>query len=398
MSFAAVARADEPPPLPPPTPMPAQTPPSEDVDPPPSEAPPKHHHHAKDKQARKAADEAEHGKLDVGGRVFLRSVNQSVNDAHWTSEMKVASARLRLRYEWKRLRAVVSFEAAGTPKLKDGYVALDLPSRFELVGGQFKVPLSPLENESQFSLPMIGRGLLSDVLDNSFHVTGRRPGAMLSWEGKNDLGRPGLQLAVFQEEDFSGKNATGATKDDGLALDAVGRATLGFKWGVSEAQLGVGGSYRLLAPAPLEAPERYWAGSFDASIDHTSAAGGVRAWVEAFVGENSIALDTTPATPTNPIFMAARGLAAWRVGGVEKGGWFFEPFAMGSLLDPNLDNAADGVWETAVGVGVGQWRRWKLQGQFEVWQKSSLTPPTLQAGGADLANHKAVLVQLAAGF
>ena len=116
------------------------------------------------------------------------------------------------------------------------------------------------------------------------------------------------------------------------------------------------------------------------------------------MGENSTALDTTHATPSNPVFAAARGLAAWRVGGVVKGGWFFEPFAMGSLLDPNLDNAEDGVWETAVGLGLGQWKRWKLQGQFEVWQKSSLTPATLQAGGADLANHKAVLVQLAAGF
>jgi hypothetical protein len=160
----------------------------------------------------------------------------------------------------------------------------------------------------------------------------------------------------------------------------------------------VGGSYRQLAPAPLDPPQRYWAASVDASIDHTSAAGGVRAWVEAFVGENSTALDTTPATPSNPIFAAARGLAAWRMGGVVKGAWFFEPFAMGSMLDPNLDNAEDGVWETAVGLGVGQWKRWKLQGQFEVWQKSSLTPAMLQAGGADLANHKAVLVQLAAGF
>jgi hypothetical protein len=352
---------------------------------------------AKDAREAKEAKEAKDGKIEVGGRVLVRETSQSIRDAHWTSELKVASARLRLRYEWKRLRAVVSFEAAGNPKLKDGYVALDLPEGFDVTAGQFKVPLSPLENESQFSLPMIGRGLLSDVLDNSFHITGRRPGAMASWHLHSDDVRPGLTVAAFQEEDVAGKNTPGATTD-ALALDAVVRGTLAWWWGGGEAELGVGGSYRLIPPTALAKPQRYWAATIDFSFEHTFAGQGVRGWFEAFTGANSSAFDTTPETIGDPVFAAGRGLLAWRVGGLHKGAWYVEPYAMGSVLDVNLDNAQDGVWEAAGGVGVGQWKRWKAQLQYEVWQRSALTPTSLSAGGADLVNHRAVLAQLGASF
>jgi hypothetical protein len=350
-------------------------------------------------EAKDAKDAAagEHGKLDVGGRVLVREVSQSLREARWTSELKVVSARMRLRYEWKRLRAVVSLEASGSPKLKDGYVELDLPHGLDVQAGQFKVPLSPLENESQFSLPMIGRGLLSDVLDNSFHITGRRPGAMASWHLKSEDVRPGLTVALFQEEDSAGKNTAGATTD-ALALDAVVRGSLAWWWNGGEAEMGVGGSYRLIPPQALAPPERYWAATLDFSVDHTFGGQGLRAWLEGFTGSNSVALDTPPETLGDPVFFAGRGLVGWRVGGIEKGGWYVEPYVMGSVLDVNLDNAQDGVWEAAGGLGVGQWKRWKVQAQYEVWHRSELTPTSLQAGGADLVSHRAVLVQLGASF
>jgi len=353
----------------------------------------------KPKQAKEAKQEAKQdsGKVDVGGRVLVRETVQSVANAHWTGEMQVASARLRARYDWKRLRAVVSVEvASGQVKLKDGFVSLDLPARFELVAGQFKMPLSPIENESVWSLPTVGRGLLSDVLQDSFHLTGRRPGFMASWRGHGEGLRPGLSLGGFQRDDFGGKTAP-ASPRDGFGLDAVARATLDWKGEDSLFELGVGGSLRLLEATPLADPGRYWAASVDAQLDHTWCGQGVRAWLEGFAGTNSSALDTTPTTPGDPLFVAARALAAWRRGGVSKGEWYIEPFALASFLDPNLDNAQDIVFEASGGVGGGQWKRWKLQLELEVWRKSDVTP-VLQAGGADLADHEAVLVQLGAGF
>jgi hypothetical protein len=220
---------------------------------------------------------------------------------------------------------------------------------------------------------------------------------MASWLWHDGNVHPGVQLAAFQEESYDGKNAPGATRDE-LALDYVARASLAWGSPGHSFELGVGGSLRLLSELPLTPPSRYWAGTIDATLDHTFAAGGgVRLWVESFVGTNSSAFDTTPETTGDPEIAAVRGLLGWRVGGVEKGEWYLEPFLLASMLDPNLANANDGVWEVAGGLGFGAWKRWKLQVQYEVWRKSDLTP-VLTAGGGDLADHNAVVVQLGAAF
>ena len=355
----------------------------------------------KPKKAKKAkiADGADasaddKGKLTVGGRVFLRETLSSSADAPWQAQLTVASARAEVDYRWRMLRAVVEVEASsGNARLRDAFLRADLPRHFELRGGQFKVPLSILENESAWSLPTVGRGLLSEILDGSFHITGRRPGFMAAWRSKGDSWRPNLRLAAFQGEDLGG-NPVAGKPEDGLGLDVAARAGLAYRSGGSSVELGVGGSLRVQQPPP----GHHWAATVDFQVDQVANGMGLRLWLEGFAGELPSTFDTTPETVGDPVFASGRGLIAWRAGGVTDGELYVEPYAMGSLTDPNVNNARDAIWEIAGGVALGQWKRWRVQLQLEAWRKYSLTSAAFAVDGLPLANRDAVVAQVGAAF
>jgi hypothetical protein len=349
-----------------------------------------------EKKKDKKDKDGQLGNLEIGGRVLVRETISSENGADYFGRLELASVRLELDYRRKNVRAVLELDAdGGNAKLKDGYLKLSLPERFAVRGGQFKLPVSSIENEGVLTLPSIGRGMLTDVLGDSLLLTGRRRGAEGLWNPKGDVA-PVVQLGVYQSIGELGDPEPG-TVDDGLGLDVFARGGIEWKRGdCLQLDAGLSGAWRRIHPGPGEPAERYWGAGLDARFDWRVPPGGLRAWAEVTFGTQPYGrIDDAHAVP---IFYALRGLAAWRFSGHDEGDWYVEPYALASFMDPNVDNGQDLIWELSAGVGVGRWERWRVQLQWESWRESGLTPMQLMAGGLSLTDRDALLVQLGAGF
>ena len=111
------------------------------------------------------------------------------------------------------------------------------PARgFELRAGQFKPPIAPVQMSSRWELPVSDRGLLSEVLVDSFGITGRRPGVQASWDPK---GR-GLSAAagVFRSSSSRGDRIGEETFDEPASDWSALKATAASRAGAQAARLG----------------------------------------------------------------------------------------------------------------------------------------------------------------
>lgn len=319
--------------------------------------------------------------ITVGGRLFFRETIESFFGQDWVGEAEVASARLEVRYRWKkRLRAVLEFELRG--RVRDAYLRVKVMDDLHVRAGQFKVPFSLLEMESAWVLPTVRRGLFSDVMGDVFQVTGRRPGAQVEYACECPM-LPRVRAGLWQSLDAAGDPAA-ARADDLFGLQAAGRLELG----PDELMAGASFQYRQVQPVVAGVYEGFWA----AGLDAHHARGPFRVWGEFAAGSQP--LDTTPATTSTPIFVGGRLVVAWRFGGAKRGAAYVEPFASGAAVDPNLDNAKDIAWEAIGGVNAGAWDRWRLQLQVEIRRDGDESPLPIQS----VAHRDAVLVQLGAKF
>jgi hypothetical protein len=336
--------------------------------------------------------------FELGGRVFLRESVISQDGGDWLGQMEVASARLTLDLHRGRWRAQVELEAAdGNAELRDAYVKVDVGRGLGVRAGRFKLPMSRLELESVLDLPSIGRGMLSDVLDHGLGVAGRRAGAQLEWKGgqKDDDVVPFLRGGLYQAVSATGATQAGPV-DEALALDAGARGGVDVALLGGELEVALGASWRTLFDTRTGALERFWAVGLDASFEREWCWGGLRAWVEGFAGTSPV--DSTPMTTGDPIFVAGRGELAVRRGGVKKGAWYLEGYALASGIDVNTDNASDLAVEAAVGANVGEWRRWRVGVQLEGRSVKAFTPDALGGSAGAITDLVGVRLQLAVGF
>jgi hypothetical protein len=334
-------------------------------------------------------------RFTLGGRVFVREQVESREAAPATGEASLRSARLSLKYRWKkRLRAEVTVEAAGgKASLRDATLQLSLGDGFWVRGGCFKLPLSVIELTSTWTLPTVDRGFLHDVLGDGLQITGRRVGLAFGWQGQGEHA-PAFELGAYQSLDLAGDSAAGPL-DDGAGLTFAARASLALPPGLV---VGIFGSSRdeQVITTTAAAHERFWAAGADLALDLSACGCGLRAWADAVAG--STPLDTTPATPASPTFVSARATLAWRHGGEHAGARYLEPFASGAVIDPNLDNAHDAVWSASVGVNLGRWRRYRVGLELEHRESYASRPSALGGAGDDLADRDAATVQLGAAF
>jgi hypothetical protein len=286
-------------------------------------------------------------RFELHGRLLARALSTR-EQGETSSDLDAENARLELRWRPARwLRGVVEYDQAEHTHLKDAYFALR-SSRNEVRIGRFKPPFSPLEMASRWELPASERGLLSDVLIDLFGVAGRRPGVQLGWNRKGGglSAAAGVFRASSVRGDRIGDEAFNDLAQDWSALKTTGR----LAWQRHRLEIGGAFDLRPAEPVPGGGYRRFWTAGADLTWS-APRRGGPRAWLEGYLGaswQDANAFDGRDAT-----FLAGRALAAWRFGSLKGRALYVEPFAMGSLLDPDASVREDVLWEAAGGLCAG---------------------------------------------
>jgi hypothetical protein len=316
-------------------------------------------------RARKSGD---FGTVEIGGRIFARAalsrhyenvtLDNGVLDEKRVDalDFTIPTARVDLRYRspGRWLSANVEFELADQPELKDAWVRVR-GRHFAAKLGQFKPPFSAIELESRFGLPLAERGFLHDVLTKQLQVAGRRPGIALSAEAGGAL-RPSLTLGAFQGSVLVDRQADDLDREPLFeqTLDAQSLfARVQLRAG--DFELGAGYEHRVGTPE-LFTVAHYPTAGLDVTLDTQSHGRGLRIWLEGIAGGSWFEHSRKPIDPDDATFTAVRAIVAPRIGGAERHDFYFEPYGMLGVLDPDLDVVSDLAVEQALGANVGLYK------------------------------------------
>jgi hypothetical protein len=318
------------------------------------------------------------GTLQLKGRVFARAelahrsetvVNTggglSTRDVN-SLDLSLASARFGIEYQspLRWLSAELELDIAGNnPTLKDAYIQAG--KRFFVKAGHFKVLTAALELESPWTLPLVRRGLVNELLTDWLDVAGRRPGVAVGFRCKCAL-KPRLTLGAFQgttlEEVVPGDRDVELL--DQAGLDAQSYSARG-ELKVAGVQLGAWYEHRIGSKLAGEF-EHFPTFGIDATLDETFERGGVRVWLDGGGGKSLYVNADKPDATEDPLFLVGRALVGYRFGGVALGDPYLEPFGFFAVLDPDTEVVSDFATEAALGVNAGYWDRARLTLQAEM--------------------------------
>jgi hypothetical protein len=349
------------------------------------------------------------GSLQLKGRVFARAELRHREETIVASsgglttrevdslDLTLASGRFGLEYEspLRWLSAELELEMAGNrPEVKDAYIQAG--KRFFAKAGQFKVPTAALELESPWTLPLVRRGLINDLLVDWLDVAGRRPGVVLGFRCKCEL-KPRIMLGAFQGTTLE-QDVVPGDRDVRLiekaALDAQSYSARG-EVKVAGVQLGVWYEHRVGSRQVGEF-EHFPTFGLDATYDKTFARSGLRVWLDGGGGKSFYVNAEKPDTDEDPLFLVGRALLGYRFGGVVLGDPYLEPFGFFALLDPDSEVVSDFATEAALGVNAGYWDRARLTLQAEM-VNGQRNFPTGFLGNVN-PDHLSVLLQAGARF
>ncbi len=304
-------------------------------------------------------------------------------------DLSVADARLDLRYtspvRW--LSAEIEADLSASPVLKDAYAeakGTNLMAR----AGQFKMPVSSIEMESPWALPVIDRGLISEILLDRLDIAGRRPGVMVSARSHGPL-RPKLTLGAFQASmltEVTPKRKTSTLEAQQLASqNFVGRVGIG----IGDVEIGAYYEHRINSLEPYKTAY-YWTAGLDIAADWVFSYGGLRVWIDGVSGASGIKHPSKPNQAKDATFVTARALLGFRFGGVVDNEFYVEPFVLAGVIDPDLDVVSDYAWDASAGINVGLWRRARLSIQGEM-EKDSRNFPDGYFYGAPVDRYRLLL-------
>lgn len=327
--------------------------------------------------------------LSIGGRVFTRYTATSIEGEPWEGEVALDSARVTVNYLWKeKVRTKVSVEAAGTAKVKDAFVELDADHGISVRAGHYRIPISSLENEGEWTLPTIDRGVVAKALSDGITLTGRRDAVEVTWEAAET--GPRVMAAVSQSVSTDDLDPARALSDGG-GIAATLRVEHDVVPGV---RIGAIGSNRETIDGTTA--RRYWAAGSDAQVDLEEQGLGLRLWADVLVGTSH--LGAAAALRESTTFVAAQVAAGWRFGGEKKNKPYIEPYLLGGFMNPSIDKKRDDVSEIIGGVAAGRWKRWRGQGQLSYVNARAFRPPGLGGALVDVNDAITVTVQLGAAF
>jgi hypothetical protein len=210
-----------------------------------------------------------------------------------------------------------------------------------------------------------------------------------------DLGgshHPQVHAGLFQGRNDA-EDLLAAPVADGFGQDAVVRGSVRAAPGV---QIGASASVR--AGALIKVPvviERAYAAEVDVVVERAAGPGRIRAWAEGMIGTSWLVGGTLRGHDRTR-FLEARGIGAYRFGGVAKRERYVELYGLGGVLDPDRIIDRDRVTELAAGISYGAHDVWRVQLEAERWHFGANAP----LGIAELAvlstDSTTVLVQLGA--
>jgi hypothetical protein len=345
--------------------------------------------------------------VELKGRVFgLTEVshrNETVVGSTGTLEtrdrnaldLSLQSARFGINYRspLRFLSLQLELEVAGKPQVKDAF--LEAGKTFFVKAGQFKVPSATFELESPWTLPLVRRGLVHDLMTDWLDIAGRRPGVALGYKSKAGL-KPRLTLGAFQGTTL--EQVVPGDRDVRLIDHASLTAqTYAARAEITLAMVTLGAWYEQRVGSTVAAAFSHFATfGLDAEVSQRFEHGALRAWVDGSAGESLYVHADKPASDSTPWFASGRALVGYRFGGLELGAPYVEPFGFFAVLDPDTEVVADMVTEAAVGVAAGFWDRARLTLQAEVTDAKRNFP----AGFLDsqTPDHMSLLLQAGARF
>ena len=316
------------------------------------------------------------GSLQIKGRVFalaelsnrretVVSEDGGLEDRDRNAlDLSLASARVGFEYHspLRWLSAELELEMAGKPEVKDAYVLAG--KRFFAKAGQFKQPTSALALESPWTLPIVRRGFVHDLLSDWLDVGGRRPGFAVGYRGKGGL-KPRITLGAFQGTTLN-EVVPGDRDVELIEQAALDAQSIAARAELSLLGVDIGAWYQHRAGGPVIGEfEHYETFGLDATLDEKFEHGGLRLWLDGTVGESFYVAEDKPGDDSTPLFGMARALVGYRFGGVALGDPYVEPFGHFALFDPDLEVVSDFATEAALGVNAGFWDRGRLTLQAE---------------------------------
>jgi hypothetical protein len=332
-------------------------------------------------------------------------------------ELGVSRAQIELGYRYRKWLAVVlqgdlaafpgaqpeyAWPADDTPEpAGDGFPLEDAYARIggkELAVriGYFKPPVSAVEMDSSWDLPIARRGILHAALVEDMRFAGRRPGIQLEWAAgsgsfsarSDPILKPKLRVGVFQGSD-----------SDGSPLHTLGvyETNLAARGSIQQGPVEVGLFGTLVGTPPYTGAlvGRYWLVGADALADATMGPLGVRAWVDLAYGLSFHGL--YGALGQDAPFAAGRALLAVRRGGDKRGSSYLELFGMAEAVNFDLTAEHRTLSGYVAGLNVGFWDRLRLTFQAEV-RKVGIYSPNLSAGGNQLRERTVFLAQLGGAY
>jgi hypothetical protein len=325
-----------------------------------------------------------------------------------THEIGVSRAQIEVGYRYRKGLAVVlqgdlaafpgaqpeyAWPADETPEpagdgfpLEDAYARIggkDLAVRL----GYFKPPVSGVEMDSSWDLPVARRGILHGALVEDMRFAGRRPGIQIEWAAGTTL-KPKLRAGVFQGSD-----------SDGSLLRTLGvyETNLAARASIQPGPVEVGLSGTLVGtpPYPSAGVGRYWLVGADALADAEIGPLRFRAWGDLACGLSFHGL--YGGLGQDALFAAGRALLAVRRGGGQRGSPYLELFGMAEAVNFDLIAEHRTLAGYVGGLNVGFWDRLRLTLQAEV-REVGIYSPNLSAGGNQLRERTVFLAQLGGAF
>lgn len=310
-------------------------------------------------------------------------------------DLSLQSARFGINYQSPLpfLSAQLELDIAGNPRVKDAFLLVG--KRFFVKAGQFKVPSSTLELESPWTLPLVQRGLVHELMTDWLDIAGRRPGVAVGYHGKGGL-KPRLTLGVFQgttlEDVAPGERDVNLI--DHASMTAQTYAARG-ELTLAPVTFGAWFEHRVGSTVPGEF-SHFPTFGLDVELQQRFESGVLRAWVDGSGGESLYVNADKPGSDAHPWFVSGRALVGYRFGGLAEGDLYVEPFGFFALMDPDTEVVSDFVTETSLGVAAGFWDRLRitLQGEMTNGQRNFPT------GFLDsqTPDHMSLLLQAGARF
>jgi hypothetical protein len=365
-------------------------------------------HDARDKHGKRDKGKGDKHELVLKGRLFaLAEVSHRNETVVGTTgaletrdrnalDLMLQSARFGVNYRspLRILSAQLELEVAGKPRVKDAF--LELGKTFFVKAGQFKVLSSTFELESPWTLPLVRRGLVHDLMADWLDIAGRRPGVAVGYRGGKSGLKPRLTLGAFQGTVL--KQVLPGDRDVTLIDHASLKAqTYAARAEISPGPVKLGAWYEHRVGA-LTAAEFSHFETFgvDAELNLPFEKSALRAWVDGSAGESLYVTDDKPGTDPYPWFAAGRALVGYRFGGLALGAPYVEPFGFVALMDPDTEVVSDMITEAAVGVAAGYWDRLRVTLQGEITDaKRNFPSGFLENQSPD---HSSLLLQAGARF